>query len=282
MNSKTGTLYVVATPIGNLGDMTFRAVEILRQSDLVLAEDTRHASILFRHFDIRTPMWSFHEHSERKQLSEVLDRLSQGQHIALVSDAGTPLISDPGYPLVSEARNRGLNVVPIPGPSAVIAALSAAGLPTNRFCFEGFIPSKPGPRREFIEACASASCTTVFYESSHRILASLVQICESMGPERRIVIARELTKKYEQFYSGPAHEVLQQVSSGQENQKGEFVIVVSAAGDSISEYGEARRLLKLLMQELPLKTACKIAAKFSGFNRNDLYQLGLEIQSATQ
>jgi 16S rRNA (cytidine1402-2'-O)-methyltransferase len=282
MNSKTGTLYVVATPIGNLGDMTFRAVETLKQSDLVLAEDTRHASILFKHFDIRTPLRSFHEHNERKRVSKVLERLTQGQQIALISDAGTPLISDPGYPLVREARNNGLEVVPIPGVSAVITALSAAGLPTNRFCFEGFIPSKPGPRRELIEACSVASCTTVFYESSHRILASLTQICESMGREREVVIARELTKKYEHFYSGTAHEVLQKISSGQENQKGEFVIVVSAAEDSKSEDVEARRLLELLMQELPLKKACKITAELSNSNRNDLYQLGLQIQSAAQ
>ncbi|MGI9318955.1 MAG: 16S rRNA (cytidine(1402)-2'-O)-methyltransferase [bacterium] len=279
MNSKTGTLYVVSTPIGNLGDMTFRAVEVLKQVDLVLAEDTRHASILFNHFDIRSPLWSFHEHNERKQLPEVLNRLEGGHNVALISDAGTPLISDPGYPLVSEARESGLDVVPIPGVSAVIAALSVSGLPTDRFCFEGFIPTKPGPRKEFIEARTENRCTTVFYESSHRILRSLAQICESMGRDRKIVVARELTKKFEQFYVGTAEQVLHRVSTKQENQKGEFVIIVSGLREVKSDDTQARAMLEVLMQEMPLKTASKLVTKLIGGNRNHIYQLGLEMQT---
>jgi 16S rRNA (cytidine1402-2'-O)-methyltransferase len=279
MNSKTGALYIVATPIGNLDDMTFRAVEVLKQADLVLAEDTRHASILFRHFNIRTPLLSCHEHNERKRAPEVMDRLVQGQQISLISDAGTPLISDPGYPLVREARRKGLRVVPIPGASAIIAALSASGLPTDRFYFGGFIPAKPGPRREYVELLVDTPWTSVFYESSHRILQTMEQICASLGHKRQIAVARELTKKYEQFYIGEAQHVLNQISAGPDNQKGEFVIIVGGAADVVADDSGAKRLLELLIEELPLKTACKIVAKWSGLNRNQLYQLGLEIQS---
>jgi len=280
MNSKTGALYIVATPIGNLDDMTFRAVEVLKQADLVLAEDTRHASILFRHFNIRTPLLSCHEHNERKRVPEVMDRLAQGQQISLISDAGTPLISDPGYPLVSEARRKGLRVVPIPGGSAIIAALSASGLPTDRFNFGGFIPNKPGPRREYLDMFADTPWTSVFYESSHRILQTMEQVCASMGHNRQVAVARELTKKFEQFYVGEAQQVMNQISAGPDNQKGEFVIIVAGATEVVADDSEVRRLLELLIEELPLKTACKIAAKWSGLNRNQLYQLGLEIQSA--
>ncbi len=279
MNSKTGALYIVATPIGNLDDMTFRAVEVLKQADLVLAEDTRHASILFRHFHIRTPLLSCHEHNERKRVPEVMDRLAQGQQISLISDAGTPLISDPGYPLVREARRKGMRVVPIPGASAIIAGLSASGLPTDRFNFGGFIPNKPGPRREYLDMFADSPWTSVFYESSHRILQTMEQICVSMGHDRQVAVARELTKKYEQFYVSEAQQVLNQISAGPDNQKGEFVIIVAGATEVEADDSEVKRLLELLIEELPLKTACKIAAKWSGLNRNQLYQLGLEIQS---
>ena len=278
MNSKTGTLYVVATPIGNLDDMTYRAIETLKRVDLVLAEDTRHASILFRRFDIRAPLMSFHEHNERKQLAKVLGRLMDGQDVALISDAGTPLISDPGYPLVSEARNSGLSVVPIPGASSVIAALSACGLPTDKFCFEGFIPAKSGQRKEFIERCASRECSTVMFESSHRILQSLTQILKSMGPDRQIVVARELTKKFEKFYTGSADQVLKQVTASKEDQKGEFVIVLAGCQTQVDDT-QAIKFLEVLMEEMPLKSASKLVAKLIGGNRNQIYQLGLKMQS---
>ena len=279
MNSKTGTLYIVATPIGNLEDITYRAVETLKRVGLVLAEDTRHASILFKRFDIKTPLLPYHEHNERKQLSKVLRRLSDGQEIAMISDAGTPLISDPGYPLVSEARNSGLNVVPIPGPSAVIAALSAGGLPTDRFCFEGFIPVKPGPRREFLARCARCTSTTVMYESCHRIQQSLTQVLDTIGPDRNIVVARELTKKFEEFYSGNAEQVLEQVMAKKENQKGEFVIMISGVRTSDPDDLQARKMLEVLMEEMPLKSAARLVAKLVEGNRNQIYQLGLQMQA---
>ena len=279
MNSKTGTLYIVATPIGNLEDITYRAVETLKRVGLVLAEDTRHASILFKRFDIKTPLLPYHEHNERKQLSKVLRRLSDGQEIAMISDAGTPLISDPGYPLVSEARNSGLNVVPIPGPSAVIAALSAGGLPTDRFCFEGFIPAKRGPRREFLARCARCTSTAVMYESCHRIQQSLSQVLDTIGPDRNIVVARELTKKFEEFYSGNAEQVLEQVMAKKENQKGEFVIMISGVRTSDPDDLQARKMLEVLMEEMPLKSAARLVAKLVEGNRNQIYQLGLQMQA---
>lgn len=279
MNSKAGTLYVVATPIGNLDDMTYRAVETLKQVDFVLAEDTRHASILFKRFDVRTPLSSFHEHNERKQLPKILSLLAEGQKIALISDAGTPLISDPGYLLVSEARNNGLNVIPVPGASAVIAALSASGLPTDKFCFEGFIPPKSGQRKALFETCANRSCTTVMYESSHRILQSLTHLREILGSQRKIVVARELTKKFETFYSGNTEQVLTKVMEKKENQKGEFVIITSGIRASTQDDLQAKKILEVLMEEMPLKPASRLVAKLIGGNRNHIYQLGLEILS---
>ncbi len=279
MNSKTGTLYIVATPIGNLGDMTSRAIEILSNVDLVIAEDTRHAGILLNHFAIRVTTWSCHEHNEKKQLPAIMARMDQGQSIALISDAGTPLINDPGYSVVNEALSRGINVVPVPGCCALITALCASGLPTDRFCFEGFIPNKPGPKKNFLAALGTEPRTIVLYESCHRIVESLEAICNEMGHSRKIVVARELTKKFEQFYRGGAREVCEQIMQSENNRKGEFVIVINGAGEPAVDEDEAVRMLELLMSELPLKSASRIAAKWLGQNRNDLYQLGLDIRA---
>jgi len=278
MNSKTGVLYVVATPIGNLGDMTARAVEILSSVDLILAEDTRHASILLRHFDIQSPVWSCHEHNERKQLPTVLERLEKGQSIGLISDAGTPLISDPGYVIVREARRRGFTVSPVPGPSALIAALSVSGLPTDRFSFEGFAPAKAGPRERFLEQLNSSGSTVVLYESSHRILQMMEAITKVLGPNREVVVARELTKKFEQFFSGTAADVLAQMTHADHSGRGEFVVVIAGSPVAEVDTEQAKKLMSLLLEELPLKSASRIAARWSGLNRNELYQAGLELQ----
>lgn len=279
MNSKSGELFIVATPIGNLGDITHRAVDTLRAVDLILAEDTRHAAILLGHYQIDRPLLSCHEHNERRQLESILQRLHDGAQLALISDAGTPLISDPGYPLVHAARAAGLTVTPIPGACAAIAALSASGLATDRFCFEGFVPAKPGARKRFLETIAGESGTAVMYESSHRILDCLGDMVEVLGDQRRVVVGRELTKKFEQFYSGSAAELAQQIGSGQHDQRGEFVVMVAGSDDNDSARADAVRLLELLVGEMPLKAASGIAAAFTGENRNSLYQLGLEMKN---
>lgn len=276
MNSKAGILYIVATPIGNLGDMTPRAVAVLAQADLVLAEDTRRASLLFNRFAIDTPVRSCHEHNERKQLAAILERLQQGQSIALMSDAGTPLISDPGYVIVHAARKADIAVTPIPGACALIAALCASGLPTDRFCFEGFLPAKAAARVAFLKARSQQTQTLIFYESSHRIAASLDAISAVMGNHRAVVVARELTKKFECFYQGEAKNIANQIANGADDQKGEFVIMVAGAPPQPIDNAEAARLLGLLTPELPLKTASKIAAKWLGVNRNALYRLGVD------
>ncbi len=279
MNSKTGTLFIVATPIGNLGDISSRGIEILTRADLIIAEDTRHAGVLLNHFSINTPTWAYHDHNERKQLPAIITRLQQGQDVALISDAGTPLISDPGYVIVNQARTLGIDVTPIPGPCALITALSAAGLPTDKFCFEGFIPQKPAARLGFLKGLAGETRTMVCYESCHRIIDSLGAIVQVFGSQRKIVVARELTKKFEQFYSGSAGQVLDQIGQNDNHRKGEFVLIIDGAGEPDFDQEKARQLLKLLLEEIPLKSASRIASKWLGGNRNDLYQLGLTMKA---
>ena len=277
MNSKTATLYIVATPIGNLGDMSARAVQILRTVKLILAEDTRHAGILLKEFDISTQCWSYHDHNEEKQLPSVIERLQAGCDIALISDAGTPLISDPGFTLVRAAQKEGITVSPVPGASALTAALSASGLPTDRFSFSGFLPSKAGPRQRLLGSLKSESQTLVMYESSHRIVASLDDLIEVMGPERYIVIGRELTKKFEQFYCGPAAEVRATICSADNHQKGEFVLMVAGQTEVNPEHTEVMRFLSLLTPEVSVKTASQLAAKWFGGKRNDYYDLAMSV-----
>lgn len=276
----TGTLFVVATPIGNLADMVPRATEVLQQVDMIAAEDTRHSRRLLEHFHISTPMLAYHDHNEQQSLPAILERLEQGQRVALISDAGTPLVSDPGYRLVRAARQAGFAVVPVPGPSALVVALSAAGLPSDRFAFEGFLPAKSGQRRRQLETLAGEERTLIFYEAPHRIFACLRDLAEIFGPEREVVLARELTKTFETFLTGTAADVLARVESDPNQQKGEIVLLVRGAeartGTDLDP--QAQQVMTVLMKELPLKQAAALTAEITGAKKNALYQWGLEQQ----
>ncbi|MBD2859730.1 16S rRNA (cytidine(1402)-2'-O)-methyltransferase [Spongiibacter sp. KMU-158] len=274
------TLYVVATPLGNLGDMVPRAVEVLQSVQLIAAEDTRHSLPLMRHFGINTKMMACHDHNEAHAIERFLAVLREGGSVALISDAGTPLISDPGFRLVDAALEQGFKVSPIPGASAVIAALSAAGLPSDRFTFEGFLPAKAQARRTTLEGLAREPRTMVFYEAPHRLLESLTDLAEILGPERRVVLARELTKLFETVVRKPAAELRDWVAADANQQRGECVLVVTgyqAAADELP--AEAIQVLRVLKQELPLKQASSLAAKITGLKKNQLYQYALDFLS---
>lgn len=273
MSIEVGILYIVATPIGNLGDMSPRAVEVLQQATAIAAEDTRHSAGLLRHYAINTPMFALHEHNERQKSTALLERLSAGESIALISDAGTPLISDPGYVVVREAQRAGIRVVPIPGPSALITALSASGLPTDRFCFEGFLPAKGGARRKRLESLREEERTMAFYESPHRIVDSLTDMAAVFGAEREVVLARELTKTFETIRHASLGELLDWIQEDSNQQRGEFVVLLH--GTSVVDTdldAEASRIARLLAEELPLKQAAALAARITGEKKNALYQ----------
>lgn len=271
-----GILYIVATPIGNLQDMTPRAVEVLKQVQRIAAEDTRRSGILLQQFAIKTPMMALHEHNERVACEQLVKQLLAGESIALISDAGTPLISDPGYHLVRAAQDADCKVVPVPGASALLTALSAAGLPTDRFIFEGFMPAKAGPRQRRLEAMAQETCTLVYYEAPHRITDTLQAMVLAFGPEREAVIARELTKTFETIHRDSLAELWQWVESDANQQKGEIVILVHGAEEEAEQYlsNEDNRIIELLASELPLKKAAALAAKITGKKKNVLYQIG--------
>lgn len=273
MANRKGALYVVATPLGNLTDITRRAVETLQQVHCIAAEDTRHSRVLLTHYNIQTPCTAYHEHNEREMLPVLLDRLQRGESIALITDAGTPLISDPGFPLVREARRSGIDVVPIPGPSALIAALSVSGLPTDRFVFEGFLPAKSASRRARLEELRTETRTLVFYEASHRIVESLQDMRDIFGAERGVVVARELTKMYESVRADTLEEALQRVSADENQQKGEFVVMVHGAvpAEDGAQHAEAERILRILCAELPPARAAALVAKITGLRKNALY-----------
>jgi len=277
-----GTLYIVATPIGHLEDLSPRAVAVLKAVSLVAAEDTRHSGRLLQAMSVDTPMLALHDHNERDRVVKVLDRLEEGSDVALISDAGTPLISDPGFILVRAARERGLRVSPVPGPCAIIAALCAAGLPTDRFAFEGFLPAKKGARAAKLERLAEVVPTVVCYESPHRILDAVADIVATMGPGREIVIARELTKSFETFYAGAAADVLQTLRDDPHGSRGEFVIMIHGAQKEAADTAmeEADRLLKLLLMELPVKKAAKLVSEITGKAKNELYQRALALKDA--
>ena len=282
VHQNAGVLYVVATPIGNLLDISARALDVLRAVDLIAAEDTRHSKKLLSHYGIGTPLLAVHEHNERDITEKLLQRLIGGEDIALVSDAGTPLISDPGFYLVRAARQAHLRVIPVPGPSALIAALSVAGLPSDRFLFEGFLPSKQTARRLRLQALATATATLVMYESSHRICASLRDMVDCLGNEREATVARELTKTYETVMHGTLGELVSRVESDSNQQKGEFVVLVQGApvrGRSEVDV-EAVRMLEVLLAELPLKQAAGLVAKMTGLSKNVLYEEGLKLKQA--
>lgn len=272
----SGCLYIVATPIGNLEDISQRALRVLGEVDLIAAEDTRHSRTLLNHYQIQTRLLSLHDHNEKQRAEQLLERLQQGQSLALISDAGTPLISDPGYALVSLCRSAGFKVVPLPGPCAAIAALCAAGLPTDRFSFEGFLPVKQVARRTSLANLADARATTVFYEAPRRIEETLAMLVDELGAGRQVVLAKELTKTFETFYGGRSEDVLSWLREDPVHQKGEFVLMIAPASDNNSEIpAEAIALLKLLMAELPLKKAAALTASHYQLKKNELYQLGL-------
>lgn len=275
-----GSLAIVATPIGNLGDITERAVATLAQADLVAAEDTRHSGRLLQHLGLSKPLFALHDHNERAQVDRLLDRVEQGLHVALVSDAGTPLISDPGYVVVRRAHERNLHVLPIPGACAAIAALSVSGLPTDRFVFEGFLPAKNAGRRERLEILAAETRTLVFYESPHRLLVTLAAMVEIFGAERPVTLARELTKTFETLYSSTLGALSEAAQIDDNISRGEMVVVVGGA-PALAPQGETtvltERLLQRLLQELPVKTAVRVAVDLTGESRNVLYQQALQL-----
>lgn len=267
-----GTLYVVATPIGNLGDISARALDTLRQVAAICAEDTRRSGQLLSHFGIRTPLLALHEHNEDAIVQKIVARLSSGETLALVSDAGTPLVSDPGFRLVRAARAAGVKVSPVPGPSALVAALSVAGLPSDRFAFEGFLPAKASARRDRLQALAGDPRTLIFYEASHRIDETLGDMAAELGGDRPAALARELTKLFETVLDGTLAELAARVRSDPDQRKGEFVVLVQGAGeDADAKVVEGRRLYLKLRQHLPPSTAAKLASELSGAPRKALY-----------
>ncbi len=278
MNGKTGALYIVATPIGNLEDIGLRAKTVLAQVGLVLAEDTRQAAKLLNHCQIRTRTRSFHEHNENEQTPGVIRLLRQGSDIALISDAGTPLISDPGYRLVQAARNNQLPVIPVPGPSAVIAALSASGLPTDRFCFEGFLPARRGQRLQKLTELSTGTRTLVLFESSHRIVAALEDIQSCLPENAQVTVAREMTKKFESFYHGDIGTVRRQIEQDDQRQKGEFVIVLSWRLPEDPDWQKASKLVAALVDYMPAKAVSKIVGDTFGASKNRLYRLALDLK----
>ena len=282
--SVSGTLYVVATPIGNLEDIGARALRVLREVALIAAEDTRHSMRLLQHFGIDTPLVACHEHNERDQGGRLVERLLGGDSLALISDAGTPLISDPGYHLVRNARAAGVPVVPVPGPCALIAALSAAGLPSDRFIFEGFLPARSSGRRQRLQALAEEPRTLIFYEAPHRLLESLEDMRELFGGGRPVVLARELTKTFETIRGAPLDELCAWVAGDANQQRGECVLLVEgwqAPPGEEAVSAEALRVLDLLLAELPLKRAAALAAEITGVRKNLLYQSALERQKGS-
>ncbi|MDO6441259.1 MULTISPECIES: 16S rRNA (cytidine(1402)-2'-O)-methyltransferase [unclassified Marinobacter] len=277
-----GTLYIVATPIGNLEDLSPRAVRVLSEVAVIAAEDTRHSGRLIQHLGISKPLIALHDHNERGRVKSILDQLLAGADVALISDAGTPLISDPGYVLVREARAEGVRVSPIPGACALVAALSAAGLPTDRFLFVGFLPAKRTGRCTELGELQKETATLVFYESPHRILDTVSDIADVMGAHREIVLGREITKTFETFYSGEASQVLSALQDDPHGSRGEFVVMVRGADKSESGLMagalDVDRLLNLLMAELPVKKVAKIASGLTGLGKNELYQRALELK----
>jgi len=272
------TLYIVPTPIGNLGDITQRALSVLQQVDLIAAEDTRHTGLLLQHFAINARLFALHDHNEQQKSETLLAKLQEGQSIALVSDAGTPLINDPGYHLVRTCREAGIRVVPLPGPCAAIAALSAAGLPSDRFCYEGFLPAKSKSRIDALKNIEQEPRTLIFYESTHRLLDSLQDITTVLGESRYVVLAREITKTWESIHGAPVGELLAWVNEDENRRKGEMVLIVEGfkATDDEALPADALRTLALLQAELPLKKAAALTAEIHGVKKNALYKYAIE------
>lgn len=277
------TLYIVPTPIGNLGDITQRALDVLRQVDLIAAEDTRHTGLLLQHFAINARLFALHDHNEQQKADHLLAKLQAGLRIALVSDAGTPLINDPGYHLVRRCREAGVRVVPLPGACAAITALSAAGIASDRFCYEGFLPAKSKARQDVLRSLLEEPRTLIFYESPHRLTDSLQDIVDVMGAGRYVVLARELTKTWESIYGAPAGELLAWVLEDDNRRRGEMVLIVEGAEkDDDALPAEALRTLSLLQAELPLKKAAALTAEIHGVKKNALYRYALAQNGADE
>lgn len=274
-------LYVVATPIGNLGDMSARAIEVLGAVELIAAEDTRHSRRLLLHFDISTPCLAYHDHSGGRAVEKILKCLDNGGAVALISDAGTPLISDPGYRLVREVQDHGHEVMPVPGACAAIAALSASGLATDRFLFEGFLPAKEGTRENRLRKLAGQSSTLIFYEAPHRIRDCVESLARVLGDLREAVIAREITKTFETIKRGTLAELATFVSQDKDQQRGEIVIIVAGKLEQDTELDEQSAiLLRRLAQELPAKRAAAVVADVTGLRKKLLYQYLLEVKES--
>lgn len=273
-------LYIVPTPIGNLSDITLRAIEVLKSVDCIAAEDTRHSGVLLQHLDVKVPMLALHDHNEQQRAGLLIQRIQQGQSIALISDAGTPLISDPGYHLVKACRDAGVKVVPLPGPCAAITALSAAGLPTDRFVFEGFLPAKEKGKEDRLQALADETRTMVFYESPRRVIDTLESMKKVFG-DRLVVAARELTKTFETIHALPLSEMIPWLQEDDNRTRGEFVLMLAGKPDNSDELpAEVLRTLTLLMKDLPLKKAAALTAEIYGVKKNALYAWGLEQQNS--
>lgn len=279
MQNPPGILYVVATPIGNLADMVPRAVTVLQKVSLIACEDTRHSARLLQQFSIDTPCVAYHDHSNEQRLEKVLARLQQGDDVALISDAGTPLVSDPGFRLVRRAREDGVQVVPVPGACAFVAALSAAGLPSDRFIFEGFLPPKTGARQKHLQSLAAETRTLIFYEAPHRVLDCLQDMATVWGAAREVVVARELSKTFETIHGASLGELIPWMEADSNQQRGEFVLLVKGAEEAESEMdAKVIETMKVLLAELPVKQAAAIGAKLTGMRKNELYQWALAQQ----
>ncbi|AHN26369.1 rRNA small subunit methyltransferase I [Gilliamella apicola] len=273
------TLYIVATPIGNLDDITLRAIDTLKRVDLIAAEDTRHSGLLLQHLGIKARLYSLHDHNEQEKAHVLIEKLQAGISIALISDAGTPLINDPGYHLVKACRENGIKVVPIPGACAAIAALSVAGLPSDKFIYEGFLPAKSKARQDSLASLITEPRTMIFYESTHRLLETLKDMQTIFGADKQIVLAKELTKTWETIVSFPVNELIDWLNQDVSRQKGEFVLIVAGYIESNKDIDpKAINTLKLLQKELPLKKAAAITAEIYGLKKNQLYQIGLNLE----
>ncbi|MFQ1008180.1 16S rRNA (cytidine(1402)-2'-O)-methyltransferase [Gilliamella apicola] len=273
------TLYIVATPIGNLDDITLRAINTLKRVDLIAAEDTRHSGLLLQHLGIKAKLFSLHDHNEQEKAHVLIEKLQSGISIALVSDAGTPLINDPGYHLVKACRENDIKVVPIPGACAAIAALSVAGLPSDKFIYEGFLPAKSKARQDSLVSLITEPRTMIFYESTHRLLETLKDMQTIFGADKQIVLAKELTKTWETIVSFPVNELIDWLNQDASRQKGEFVLIVAGYTESNKDIDpKAINTLKLLQKELPLKKAAAITAEIYGLKKNQLYQIGLNLE----
>lgn len=279
LNKSCGKIFIVATPIGNLDDMTLRAIETLKKVDLILAEDTRHANILLQHYQIHTPCESFHAHNEQKKTERYLNMVQNGTQLALISDAGTPLICDPGYPLIQQAQHLDFPIIPIPGACALICALSAAGVPTDQFSFHGFPPAKTKARIDFFQVICARHETAVFYESTHRIIASLNDLKALVGAEEKIILAKELTKSYEQFQKQSIQKVIDWLQQDIKRIKGEFVVILPAREKNTPQDEEIENHLNILLKHVSAKQAAQIAHDLINVPKNKLYQMALKLQN---